>query len=133
MSITLHIPDSVTSGLRRSEGEMEPRLRTELAIALYAQGILSFGKGSELAGVSRQQFSGLIAQREIPRHYGTEELAEDVGMRVVSNTSPLSNLAIIGRIALLKEQFAGIVEPEAVSLELGNLQHAGGREQLDLA
>jgi predicted HTH domain antitoxin len=51
MSITLHIPDSVTSGLRLPEEEIEARLRTELVIALYEQGILSFGKGCELAAI----------------------------------------------------------------------------------
>ncbi|MGA2716396.1 MAG: UPF0175 family protein [Bryobacteraceae bacterium] len=38
-------------------------MRAELAIALYAQGILSFGKASELAGVSRFAFAELIGQR----------------------------------------------------------------------
>ena len=77
MSITLHIPDSVASGLRLPEAEIEPRLRTELAIALYGQGILSFGKASELAGAGRNHLAYLLAQRGIPRHYGTEELGED--------------------------------------------------------
>jgi predicted HTH domain antitoxin len=52
-------------------------LRAELAIALYAQGILPFGKASELAGVSRYGFTGLIGQRGIPRHYTENELAQD--------------------------------------------------------
>jgi predicted HTH domain antitoxin len=58
--------------------EVEPRLRTELAIALYAQGILSFGKASELAGVTRYVFADLIGRREIPRHYSGDELAQDL-------------------------------------------------------
>jgi predicted nucleic acid-binding protein len=39
-------------------------------------------------------------------------------MRVVSNTSPLSNLAIIGRLPLVWEQFGAVIIPEAVSTEL---------------
>jgi len=39
-------------------------------------------------------------------------------MPVVSNTSPLLNLAIIGRLALLKEQFETIFIPPAVREEL---------------
>ena len=31
------------------EGEVEERLRCELALSLYAQGILSFGKATELS------------------------------------------------------------------------------------
>ena len=78
MSITLHIPDSVARSLRLPEGEAEQRLRSELALALYAQGILSFGKASELAGLSRYLFADLVASRGVPRHYGEEELAEDL-------------------------------------------------------
>jgi uncharacterized protein len=39
-------------------------------------------------------------------------------MRAVSNTSPLSNLASIGRLSLLKPQFSEIWIPPAVLLEL---------------
>ena len=78
MSIILRIPDSVARSLRLPEGEAEQRLRTELALTLYAQAILSFGKGSELAGLSRYHFADLVARRGIPRHYGEDELAEDL-------------------------------------------------------
>ncbi len=79
MSITLHLPDSVTNSLRLPEEEIETRLRAELAVALYGQGILSFGKAGELATLNRQQFGELLNQRGITRHYGSDELAEDVG------------------------------------------------------
>jgi predicted HTH domain antitoxin len=78
MSVTLHIPDSVTQGLRIPEGEVEQRLRQELAVALYAGGLLSFGKACELAGANRFQFSDFLTQRNIPRHYGAEEFREDL-------------------------------------------------------
>jgi predicted HTH domain antitoxin len=78
MSITLHIPDSVVGSLRIPEGEAEQRLRQELAVALYARGLLSLGKAAELAGTTRFLFSDLLTQWNIPRHYGEEELAEDL-------------------------------------------------------
>lgn len=78
MSITLHIPDSVARGLRLPEGEAEQRLRQELAIALYARNLLSLGKASELAGTSRFFFADLLTQQEVARHYGKEELDEDL-------------------------------------------------------
>jgi len=78
--MTLHfdIPESITSSLRLPEPEMEPRLRAELGVALYAQGILPFGKASELAGISRYRFAALLEQRNIPRHYTEQELAQDL-------------------------------------------------------
>jgi predicted HTH domain antitoxin len=78
MSITLQVPDSVARSLRLPENEAEERLRCELALSLYAQSILSFGKATELAAISRYQFADLVARRGIPRHYGSDELAEDL-------------------------------------------------------
>ena len=78
MSISLTVSDSVVRSLRLPEGEVEERLRCELALSLYAQGILSFGKATELSAISRWQFAGLVARRGIPRHYGPDELAEDL-------------------------------------------------------
>ncbi len=78
MSITLNIPESVLKGLKVPAGEAEPRLRTELAITLYEQGLLALGKAAELAAMTRFSFADLLTQRGIPRHYGPEELAEDL-------------------------------------------------------
>ena len=39
-------------------------------------------------------------------------------MRAVSNTSPISNLASIGRLELLKSQFSALWIPDAVAKEL---------------
>jgi predicted HTH domain antitoxin len=78
MSITLHIPDSIARSLRIPENEAEQRLRQELAVALYARGLLSLGKASELASTSRFVFADMLTRRDIARHYGNEELTEDV-------------------------------------------------------
>ncbi len=77
MGVSLRIPDSVVQGLRLPEGEIAQRLKTELAIALYSQGVLSLGKAAELAELSRVLFGELVGQRGIPRHYGEEDLAQD--------------------------------------------------------
>jgi predicted HTH domain antitoxin len=78
MDITLQIPDSIARSLRIPEAEAEPRLRQELAVALYSQRLLSFGKAAELAGESRFRFADVLTQRGIPRHYGREEMTEDL-------------------------------------------------------
>ena len=78
MTIRLDIPDSIAASLRLPAPEVLPRLRTELAVALYAQEILSFGKASELAGLNRFLFADLVTNRNIPRHYTEEELSQDL-------------------------------------------------------
>ncbi len=77
MDIPLQIPDAIARSLRIPEAEAEERVRQELAAALYASGLLSFGKASELARISRFAFSDVLTQRQIQRHYGAEELRED--------------------------------------------------------
>ncbi len=54
-------------------------------------------------------------------------------MRVVSNTSPISNLAIVGRLDVLVRQFGTICIPMAVHRELARLEHPGGREAIEQA
>jgi len=78
MTFHLDIPESIAASLRLPATEVEPRLRTELALALYAQEILPFGKASELAGISRFIFADLVARRDLPRHYTEEDLAQDL-------------------------------------------------------
>ena len=78
MTFQVVIPDAVAASLRLPESEVEARLRTELALALYAQRILPLGKASELAGISRFVFSDLVAGRGLPRHYTDEELTQDL-------------------------------------------------------
>jgi predicted HTH domain antitoxin len=78
--VTFHldIPESIAESIRLPLPEVESRLRSELALALYSQGILSFGKAAELAEVSRYAFADLVGERNIPRHYTAVELAQDL-------------------------------------------------------
>ena len=74
----LEIPDSVVQAIRLPEERMPQELRRELAIALYAQGLLSFGKARELAEMENYEFGTLLGERQISRHYGREELEDDI-------------------------------------------------------
>ncbi len=78
MSIQLEIPDSIAEALRLARVDQKQQLLIEFAIALYARDILSFGKARELAGLSKYEFGLLLGKRRIPRHYGTEDLKDDV-------------------------------------------------------
>ena len=74
----LSIPESIIQSIRLPEGRIEAELLKELALALYAQELLSFGKARELANLDHWQFSQLLGDRNIPRHYSETELAEDL-------------------------------------------------------
>ncbi|MEA3212133.1 MAG: uncharacterized protein QOE70_5190 [Chthoniobacter sp.] len=51
-------------------------------------------------------------------------------MRVVSNTSPISNLAIIGRLSL---RYGRVAVPPEVARELRAVSHVAGRQTIDAA
>lgn len=78
MSLQLSIPESVLLAIRLPERRIHQELLHELAVALYAQDLLSFGKARELAQMDKYQFGQLIAQRDTVRHYGSEELEDDI-------------------------------------------------------
>ncbi len=54
-------------------------------------------------------------------------------MRVVSDTSPISNLAIIGRLDLLRRLHGIVLIPSAVEHELSRLRHPEGRAAIEAA
>jgi predicted HTH domain antitoxin len=78
MTIVLEIPDSVTRAMRLPPNEQRRQLQLELAVSLYAQRILSFGKACELAGMTKIEFGLLLGQRNTPRHYDEQDLQDDL-------------------------------------------------------
>lgn len=74
----LSIPRSVADALALPEGRKKEELQRELAVTLYREEMLSFGKARELAGMSKQAFGHLLGERGVERHYGAEEWAEDL-------------------------------------------------------
>jgi predicted HTH domain antitoxin len=53
-------------------------LRRELAITLFQQGRLSFGKAREMADMDFWAFQQLLGSRGIAPHYGLEEYEADL-------------------------------------------------------
>ncbi len=78
MMIELQIPESVGQAIRLPEYRMKQELLTELAVALYSRGIVSFGKARELAGTGKYEFGRMLEERSVSRHYGREELEDDL-------------------------------------------------------
>lgn len=50
----------------------------ELAVALYAERRLSVGKACELARMPLWRFRQLLAAREVPSHYDTVDVEDDI-------------------------------------------------------
>jgi predicted HTH domain antitoxin len=78
MSIQIEIPDHIVQAIRLPLAEQKQQLLVELAVALYARGLLSFGKARELAGLNKYEFGLLLGRRDVPRHYQVEDLQDDL-------------------------------------------------------
>ena len=76
--IVIKIPRDIVEGARIPEKEFERIARVELAIALYARGVLSLGQARRLAGLSKWEFLEELAKRGVERHYTREELEDDI-------------------------------------------------------
>lgn len=68
------ISDDVLAAAHMSE----PEIRRELALALFQQEKLTLGQARRLAGLSHLDFQALLAERQIPIHYGVEEFRQDL-------------------------------------------------------
>ena len=68
------IPDEVLTAAHISESE----LKQELALTLFQQERLTLAQASRLAEMGQLAFQALLAERQIPIHYGIEEFHEDL-------------------------------------------------------
>jgi predicted HTH domain antitoxin len=73
-TVAIEIPPEVVHATRMSLEE----LRQELALHLFQQGKLSFGKAKEMSGMTFWAFQQLLGARGIPVHYGVEDYEEDL-------------------------------------------------------
>lgn len=72
--MSLTIPPDVVSATDLTEQQ----LAVELAVELYQREKLSLGRAAQLAGMNKWAFNDLLADREIPMHYGLKELEQDL-------------------------------------------------------
>lgn len=77
-SMIIEIPSDVISAIKLPRKELEKALKIELAIHLYAAGILSFGPARRLAEMSKMEFHFLLGQRRIERQYDVEDYEKDL-------------------------------------------------------
>lgn len=73
-TISIDIPREITHITRMTPQE----LRQELAIYLFQQGKLSFGKAKELADMTVWAFQQLLGSKGIPIHYDMDDYEEDL-------------------------------------------------------
>jgi predicted nucleic acid-binding protein/predicted HTH domain antitoxin len=80
MTIEVMVPDDVFATLRKSPADIARDLRVAAAVEWYAEGLVSQGRASELAGISRIEFFDELAKRKVPVIQMTvEDLMTELG------------------------------------------------------
>ena len=64
-SLTLTVPDSALSALRRSPAEFAREMKLAAAIHWYQRGQISQERAAELAGLNRRDFLRALAREEV--------------------------------------------------------------------
>lgn len=72
--MSLKIPKELLLATRMAQEEIS----RELALHLYEERKLSFGKAKELAGMTTWEFQQFLGSRKIPLHYDLEDYQEDI-------------------------------------------------------
>lgn len=73
-TIAIQIPREVVHATRMKPEE----LKRELALALFQQGRLSYGKAREMAGMTAWDFQQLLGSRGIFVHYDVADYEDDL-------------------------------------------------------
>ena len=76
--ISIDVPKDLIHILKVRERELPKVLREIIAVNLYKEGLISLGKASEIAGVSRWEMLDILAAKKIPLQYYPEDLEEDI-------------------------------------------------------
>jgi predicted HTH domain antitoxin len=72
------VPVTISDSILAAAHLTEPELRRELAVALFREERLTLGQACHLADMDQFAFQCILADREIPVHYGIEEFHEDL-------------------------------------------------------
>jgi predicted HTH domain antitoxin len=77
METKLKLPYEIITICKVRENELEGFLKRVIAIELFRERLVSIGKASEIAEVTRNEMMDLLGERRIPLHYTVEDLEED--------------------------------------------------------
>jgi predicted HTH domain antitoxin len=65
-AIPVTIPNDILVALNETEQELKNYFQSGIAMLLFQEGKLSFGKAMQLSGLSRYAFEQLLTQNSIP-------------------------------------------------------------------
>lgn len=78
-TISIQLPESLFSALRKDKDEFTQELRLVAAVKWYELGKITQGQAAELAGLSRSDFINILAHYQVsPFQYTPEEIETEI-------------------------------------------------------
>jgi predicted HTH domain antitoxin len=65
-TLTIALPDGIFEAVRKAPDEVAQEMRIAVAVRWYAQGLISQGKGAEIAALTRSQFIDALGLAGVP-------------------------------------------------------------------
>lgn len=78
VKIVFNVPKDVLVAAKISEKTAPDEIKKLLAIYMFKERILSFGKACELSGMGKTEFLELTGSMKIPLNYDVEDFEEDL-------------------------------------------------------
>jgi len=79
--VTVMIPDDTFAAVRRSPDEVAPEMRIAVAVRWYELGLVSQGKGAEIARLSRVEFLDALSEFGVSASQESEADVREVLIR----------------------------------------------------
>lgn len=78
-NLSIQLPETVFSALRRSPDEFVQEMRIAAAVKWYELGEISQNKAAEIAGITRSEFINALSRYKVDfMQYTAQELAEEM-------------------------------------------------------
>lgn len=75
--IAVELPEALLQAAQLNPRDLSAEAARLLALELFREHRVSLGRAAELCGTPVEAFMEFAAEREVPLHYGPDELAED--------------------------------------------------------
>jgi len=74
----IEIPGDIIQTMKIPRTRIKEHLMIDIAVSLYQEGALSFGKARQLCKMTKWGFQRELGLRKVYRHYEEKELREDI-------------------------------------------------------